>query len=103
VTDLVDAEVGQALRRFALRGEISDGRAQASLDYFANLPIRRFAHTALLSRAFAFRFNVTVYDGLYLALAEALDVPLVSCDTALQDVPGCMATVEILPAGSRTD
>lgn len=100
---LVDAEVGQALRRLALQGDISAGRARASLNYFANLPIRRFSHTALLSRAFAFRFNVTVYDGLYLALAEALAVPLVSCDRALRDVPGCMATVEILPAGTRAD
>lgn len=61
------------------------------------VPIRRFPHTELLSRAFALRSNVTVYDGIYLALADALDAPLVSCDTALADVPGCSATVEILP------
>ncbi len=100
---LLDAEVGQVLRRLTLRGEVSVAWAQALLDDFVDLPIQRFPHTALLSRAFAFRSNVTVYDGLYLALAEALEAPLVSCDAVLQDVPGCTATVEVLPAGVRTD
>ena len=98
---LVDAEVGQALRRFALRGEVSVALAHASLKDLGRLPIQRFPHTALLSRAFALRANVTVYDGLYLALAESLEVPLVSCDAALREVPGCRATVEILPTGER--
>ena len=100
---LLDAEVGQVLRRLTLRGEVSVAWARALLDDFVDLPIRRFQHMALLSRAFAFRSNVTVYDGLYLALAEALEAPLVSCDAALRHVPGCTATVEVLPAGVRKD
>jgi predicted nucleic acid-binding protein len=95
---LLDAEVGQALRRLVLGREMSFARAQASLDDLADLPIRRFSHTALLSRAFALRANVTVYDGIYLALAEALGAPLISCDAALRNVPGCTATVEAIPA-----
>ena len=98
---LLDAEVGQALRRFALRDEVSVAHAHASLEDLRELPIQRFPHMELLSRAFALRANVTVYDGLYLALAESLAAPLVTCDAALRDVPGCMATVEILPTGSR--
>ena len=94
---LLDAEVGQALRRFSLRSEMSVARAKASLYHLAHLPIRRFAHGELLPRAFAFRSNVTVYDGIYLALAEALEAPLLSCDAGLKDVPGCTAIVEILP------
>ena len=100
---LMDAEVGQALRRFTLRGEISAVRAMQSFDDLAALPIRRYPHTALLPRAFELRSNVTVYDGIYLALAEALGAPLLSCDAALADVPGCAATVEILPVGGTTD
>ena len=94
---LLDAEVGQALRRFALRGELSADRARASLDDLADLPIRRFPHTELLPRAFEFRANATIYDAIYLALAEALEVPLLSCDAALESIPGCAAAVEILP------
>jgi len=93
-----DAEVGQALRRFVLRREMSFARAQASLDDLADLPLRPFPPTALLSRAFVLRANVTVYDGIYLALAGALGAPLISCDAALRNVPGCTATVEFVPA-----
>jgi len=99
--DLLDPEVGRALRRYALRGEVSAARATSALEDLADLPIRRFPHTALLPRAFAWRSNVTVCDGIYLALAEALDAPLVSCDAALAQVPGCSAAVEILPVGGR--
>lgn len=99
---LVDAEVGQALRRLALRNEVSVAHAHASIEDLGKLPINRFPHSDLLARAFALRSNVTVYDGLYLALAEVLGAPLVSCDAALRDVPGCRATVEILPTGARS-
>ena len=94
---LLDAEVGQVLRRFVLRGELSIDRAEAALEDLEDLPIRRFPHTALLRRAMALHANVTVYDGIYLALAEALAAPLLSCDAALADVPGCTAAVEIMP------
>ena len=95
---LVEAEVGQVLRRLTLRGEVAAPRAEVSLGHLANLPIRRYAHGWLLPRAFELRDNVTVYDGLYLALAEALDAPLLTTDGALANVPGCHARVEILPA-----
>ena len=93
---LLDAEVGNTLRRFWLRGDMSPARVREALDDLAGLPIRRLAHGGLLMRAFELRSNVTIYDGLYLALAERLDVPLLSCDAALGKVPGCTATVEIL-------
>lgn len=100
---LMDVEVGQTLRRFTLRGEISVVRAAESFDDLAGLSIRRYAHTELLPRAFELRSNVTMYDGVYLALAEMLNAPLLSCDAALADVPGCTAAVEILPVGAATD
>ncbi len=94
---LVDAEVGQALRRLVLRREAPAPRTSAHLDVLIDLPIRRYAHGWLLPRAFELRDNATVYDALYLALAEVLDAPLLTCDARLRDVPGCSATVEVLP------
>ena len=94
---LLDPEVGHALRRLVLRGVTPASSARASLDDLARLPIRRYEHTLLLARAFELRSNVTMYDGIYLALAELLDVPLLTGDDALAGVPGCTATVEILP------
>ncbi|MXX18622.1 MAG: type II toxin-antitoxin system VapC family toxin [Dehalococcoidia bacterium] len=95
---LLEAEVAQVLRRMVLRRQMSASRARASLGPLVNLPIRRYPHGWLLPRAFELRDNVTIYDGLYLALAEALDVPVLTCDSALAGVPGCDATVELLPA-----
>lgn len=93
---LVDAEVGQGLRRFAMHGDLSDHRAMALVLDLLDVPIRRYPHTGLLARAFELRSNVTVYDGLYLALAEALASPLITGDAALGNVPGCQALVEVV-------
>lgn len=93
---LVDAEVGQVLRRFALRGSIAPELAATMVQEMVALPLVRYPHPPLLVRAFALRANVTVYDGLYLALAEALDCPLVTGDAALRAVPGCSARVEVV-------
>lgn len=64
---------------------------------FLDVPTHPYPHTGLLSRAFEFRASVTVYDGLYLALAEALDCRLLTADEAHAKVPDCDALVEVLP------
>lgn len=94
---LLDAEVGQVIRRFTLRGSIPRQLAIHMTSDLVALPIRRFPHTVLLERAMEMLDNVTVYDALYLALAEALDCPLLTGDHALQSVPGCWAVVEVAP------
>jgi predicted nucleic acid-binding protein len=53
-------------------------------------------HRALLSRAWQLRAKVTFYDGLYVALAELLEVPLVTLDARLAGSPGVRADVEVL-------
>ena len=49
----------------------------------------------LLPRVWELRHNVTAYDACYLALAEVLDAPLVTCDKRLASVPGRSADVEV--------
>jgi predicted nucleic acid-binding protein len=93
---LIDAEVGQVLRRFLLAQEISVQRARAALTDFAQLRIARYPHLPLLERAFALRANTSFYDALYLALAEAVEAPLVTCDGSLARIPGVKALVEVL-------
>jgi predicted nucleic acid-binding protein len=97
---LIDAEVGQGIRRFAMQGEVSDAEARTLIIDYLDLPIKRYPHLRLLDRAFEFRFNLTVYDGLYLALAEALQSPLFTGDAALRAVPGSSATVEVRPTSA---
>lgn len=93
---LVDAEVGQVIRRFALGGSIDAGLATTMVQEMVALPVVRYPHAPLLERAFALSSNATIYDALYLALAEALDCRLLTGDAALRNVPGCLARVEVV-------
>jgi predicted nucleic acid-binding protein len=93
---LLDAEVGQVLRRFVRAGHLDVARAGGAIDDLAALPIVRYPHTQLLSRAFELRDNATIYDGLYLALAEGLGCALLTRDAAIAGLPGARARVEVL-------
>lgn len=94
---LLDAEVGQTLRRYERRGEMDSDDARATLADLGRLPVTRYPHAGLLDRAFDLRANVTMYDALYLALAEATRAEFLTADGALVDVPGCQAQVRLLP------
>jgi predicted nucleic acid-binding protein len=47
----------------------------------------------LLPRVWQLRGNLTAYDASYIALAEALDCPLLTADRRLAGAPGVRATV----------
>lgn len=96
---LLDVEVGQVLRRYVQRGELEAESAAVRLRRLVGLPVRRVPHGRLLPRAFELRANVPMYDGVYLALAEAVDAPLVTGDAGLEDVPGARARVEFWSTG----
>jgi predicted nucleic acid-binding protein len=93
---LLDAEVASVLRNRVLRGKLPSAGALTALADFVALPIERFPQTALLSRAFELRDNASVYDALYLALAEALDARLLTRDRRLASVPGVTARIEVV-------
>jgi predicted nucleic acid-binding protein len=92
---LLDVEVAQVLRRYERARQLSDVRAREALDDLTAMPIERYPHHLFLPRIWALRRNATSYDACYLALAEALDAPLVTCDRRLRGVPGCAARVEV--------
>jgi len=94
---LVDVEVGSALRRLVAAGTITAASAAAALDDLAELEIDRYDHVGLLARCWELRHNLTFYDAAYVALAEALDVPLLTFDARLASAAGIGATVEVLP------
>lgn len=80
---LIDVEVGHALRRTVVTRKLREDRAAAALGKLSELPLRRIVHTGLLGRAWQLRHNLTFYDGIYVALAEALDAPLITLDGRL--------------------
>ena len=92
---LLDVEVAQVLRRYAIAGDLTPGRGFEALTDLSGFPIHRYPHDALLPRIWELRHNVSAYDAAYLALAEALGAPLVTCDGRLGSAPGHVARVEI--------
>jgi len=96
---LIDAEVGQALRREVAVGRLEEGRADAALLDLMRMPLRRIDHLGLIHRAWELRHNFSFYDGLYVALAEGLDVPLVTLDRRLARAAGEAAEVAVLTVG----
>lgn len=80
---LLDVEVLSALRRLVRTGEIASERAEDAIDDLQLLRLARHGHEDLLPRVWELRDNVTAYDAVYVALTEALDATLVTCDRGL--------------------
>ncbi len=93
---LLDAEVAQVMRKRVLGGSLRSTDAEAALRTYAQLPITRFPHLPFLPHAFALRGNATIYDALYLVLAEALGATLITRDAGMASVPGTKARVRVL-------
>jgi predicted nucleic acid-binding protein len=93
---LLDLEIAQALRRLTLSGEIAQGRGRSVLEIFSDWSLIRHAHTPLLGRIWELRSSVSAYDAAYVALAEALDAPLLTCDAKLSRSHGHRAKIELL-------
>jgi predicted nucleic acid-binding protein len=93
---LLDLEVAQVLRRYERGGELSAARGRAALGVFLDLRIERYPHHLLLRRVWELRSNATSYDAVYLALAEALDAPLLTSNRKLAEVPGHGARVRVV-------
>jgi predicted nucleic acid-binding protein len=94
---LLDAELGNVLRRRLARGQVTLEHAEAVLAQAPLLVDHRHEHTGALARAaWALRDRVTFYDALYVALAAALDVPLVTADARLAGAGGLPCMVELV-------
>lgn len=93
---LLDVEIAQVLRRYALAGALGSGRGGEALEDLADFPIARYPHQPFLFRIWELRHNVTAYDAAYLALAEALAAPLVTRDAKLASAAGHKARIELM-------
>jgi predicted nucleic acid-binding protein len=78
------AEVLSALARLVRDHGLGVDAARTALDAALGTPQRLITPSAAqVRRAFALRENIRVADGLYVALADELDCPLVTTDRRL--------------------
>jgi predicted nucleic acid-binding protein len=93
---LIDIEVAQVIRRFEGRREVAPDRGALMLQYFCELLIIRHNHSVLLERIWYLRHNLTAYDATYVALAETLDAPLLTCDRKIAKATNHRAKIELI-------
>jgi predicted nucleic acid-binding protein len=98
---LIDAEVSSVVRGLTITTkpnvQITDQRATEMLTDYAGLRIVRYPMQPLQRRVFALRHNLTAYDAMYVALAEALDVHLLTDDGKFAATPAHNAEIHVYP------
>jgi predicted nucleic acid-binding protein len=94
--ELVDLEVGSVIRRLTLSGRLEEARGKAALADLRDLPLQRASHRPLLTRCWELRDAVSFYDAAYVALAELLEVPLITVDAKLSRAPHLRCQVALL-------
>jgi predicted nucleic acid-binding protein len=95
VPQLLSIEVASALRVLETRKQVSSADAARALVELLGLGLIAYAHEPLLARVWQLRGNLTAYDAVYIALAEHLVAPLITCDARLAAAPGHHATIEL--------
>lgn len=94
---LIDAEVGNVLRRKALRGELDPALARTVLRHAPALIDHRYDHRGRLAeQAWSLRENLTFYDALYVALASALGATLVTAHARIAVSPQRPCPIEVV-------
>ena len=92
---LIDVEALSALRGLVRGDKLSEARAADARRDLADLVIRRYPLAGIADRVWALRNAMTTYDACFIALAEALTCPVVTCDKRLAQSSGHDATIEL--------
>ena len=102
VPDLADVETAAVLRKRWVARTLTERRLSAAVEYLAALPFLRFPARPLLPRILELRTNLTAYDAVYAALAEALSGTLLTADARLANAAGPRCPIRLvgLPRGA---
>jgi predicted nucleic acid-binding protein len=95
---VIDAEVLGIIRRDHMLGRLDWTAARQAVEDLRGWPGERFGHRSLLDRAWELREKLRTWDALYVALAEALNAPLLTLDERLGRVEWLGGTVEVVAA-----
>src|SRR5699024_4180945 len=93
----IDPEIASGLRRRVAAGKVEPDHALRMLRVWQRLAVTRYPVFGLLDRVWALRENLSAYDASYVALAESLDVALLTADARLARAPGIRCAVTVVP------
>jgi len=94
--ELVDVETVAVLRKRWIAGTVSDSRFASAVDDLGQLDLDRYPALRFMRRAYELRANVTVYDAVYVALAEVLGCELLTADRRLANASGPRCAIRVL-------
>lgn len=89
--ELVRVEAANVLRRLERAKEITTPEANAAYEDLIQLNMELFSFDPFAERIWELRHTLTSYDAWYVAIAEALKLPLATLDARLTRArgPGC--------------
>jgi len=93
---LLDLEIIHVLRRGCLIGKLQPSRAAEALADLDGLRMVRHPHEPHVPRIWQLRHSLTAYDAAYVALAEALEAPLITRDGRMASAHGHRAKIELV-------
>jgi predicted nucleic acid-binding protein len=94
----IDVEVLGVIRRDELHGRLDATAARHAVEDLASWPGERFDHRPFIPRAWELRATVRTWDAFYVAVTEALDASLLTCDARLAGVSGPECRIEVFGA-----
>ena len=97
VPTVADGEIASVLRKRVRLGRISAEEGWRALETYRWMGVTRHSTFAFFDRIWELRDNVTAYDAAYVALAEAIECPLVTVDARLSRAPGLRCAVTVVP------
>ncbi len=93
---LLDLEVIAVWHRAVATGALRERRAALAMTDLAALPVHRVGLDLLIWRCWTLQDRLTASDAAYVALAEALGVPLLTADHRLARDPALRCEVELV-------
>lgn len=91
--ELVTFETANIIRRHCTAGAVSEDQASQAHADLLDLALELWPYEAVAMRAWELRHNLTSHDASYVALAELLDIPLLTLDQRLSKAPGVRCEV----------
>lgn len=95
---LMPVEAANILRRAVIAGDLSADVATLAHADLARLRVELFPYEPHADRVWELRDNLTAYDAWYVAVAEAIDAPVITLDRRVARATGPRCSFRTPPA-----